>query len=208
MSDTNESQTDTPDRRNNWENGMEAILEKLMGDAKSITLADAQSLADNAEAGNWKAAQIVTMVKDIAIHETTQSTTDDQVSTNTSTPDTRILPEMVIDKLRTDPASISTEDARRFSENVEARDARSARLISAVESLAAVREDLHGTDTSLGQTPHTSLLTVVKDLLAAVENCSEDVDVEILKTTQGVVNSECFFLHFLCPSGLTYWDLL
>lgn len=178
--------------------GVKAVLTKLERDTKNVTFADNQSSVRKTEAGDIQSVHIVAAVKDIANRDDTmQAAAGDGVHTSTSISDTRILPERVIDKLKTDPASISTEDTRRFSENVEARDARSARLISAVESLAAVRDDLRDPDTSLGQTPHTSLLTVVRDLLAAVENCPEDVDVEILETTQGIVSSKCIHHMFL-----------
>lgn len=199
MSETTESQKSRLTRQQNWQTGMETILEKLKYDAKSITAADARSLADSAAAGDEQTAQIVAAVEDIASrNKRNQAITNEKSSTSPSIEDTRVIPERVIEKLRTDPASISTEDARRFSENVEARDAKSARLISAVESLAAVREDLDGSDAPLGQTPHTSLLTVVRDLCAAVDTSPEDVNIEILKTTQGIVSSECFILILCC----------
>src|SRR2546425_675991 len=72
-------------------------------------------------------------------------------------------------KLMNNPSIITTEDARRLSENVAATDEKSARIISAVEAFAVANEDLHDEEPSLGQAPHTSLLTVVNDLNAAVE---------------------------------------
>jgi hypothetical protein len=44
--------------------------------------------------------------------------------------------EAILRKLRTDPSSITAEEARILSENVTTRDDRAVRIISAVESLA------------------------------------------------------------------------
>ena len=104
--------------------------------------------------------------------------------------------KQILVKLKHNPSSITTEDARRLSENVEARDERSARIISAVESFAIANGNLHEQDPSLGQAPHTSLLTVVKDLHAAVESSPSEVTPEILRTAQSVVSSN--LLIFLC----------
>jgi hypothetical protein len=192
MSASTESQAAGPTRERYFHEGMKAILEKLWDDPKSITAADAQNLADNSEARDVQMAQVVAAVKHIArFNEFRKSSANEDAFTRSSMPNAKEFPDTVITKLLNDPTSISTEDARRFSENIEARDARSARLVSAVESLAAVREDLRGTDAPLGQTPHPSMLTIVRDLLADVENYPQDVDEEILKTTRAITNSEC-----------------
>ncbi|KAF2682455.1 hypothetical protein K458DRAFT_59056 [Lentithecium fluviatile CBS 122367] len=94
----------------------------------------------------------------------------------------------VLDKLQKDPLSITTEDARRLSENFEAKDERSAKIISAVESLALAAQEIHEETPALGQGPHTSLLTIVNDLKVAVDNNPAEVTSEILKTTQGIVS--------------------
>jgi hypothetical protein len=96
----------------------------------------------------------------------------------------------VLEKLQKDPLSITTEDARRLSENYEAHDARSAKIISAVESLAVVAQEIHEETPTLGQRPQTSLLTVVNDLKVAIDTNPEEVTVEILKTTQSIVSSK------------------
>jgi len=96
----------------------------------------------------------------------------------------------VLDKLQKDPLSITTEDARRLSENYEAHDVRSAKIISAVESLAVAAQEIHEETPSLGQGPQTSLLTVVNDLKGAVDANPEEVTTEVLKTTQGIVSSK------------------
>ncbi|KAF1839905.1 uncharacterized protein K460DRAFT_297597 [Cucurbitaria berberidis CBS 394.84] len=98
--------------------------------------------------------------------------------------------EKILVKLKNDPGSITTEDARRLSENVEARDEKSARIISAVESFAVANEALHDQDPSLGQAPHTSLLTVVNDLHAAVDTNPSDITTEVLRTVQTNIVSE------------------
>ncbi|KAI8940224.1 hypothetical protein NX059_003928 [Plenodomus lindquistii] len=91
-------------------------------------------------------------------------------------------------KLKQDPSSITTEDARRLSENYDAHDERSARIISAVEAFAVANVEVHNQNPSLGQEIHTSLLTLVKDLHAAVTLNPGDVTDEVLKTAQSVVS--------------------
>lgn len=203
MSTATEPPTARLSRDRNLLGDLKAILKTLQEDNESmITAADAQSLAENAEAGDVQMAQIIAAVKHIAgFNEDLRVNTDEDTSTSI-TPNTQAFPDNVISKLLADPTSISTEDARRFSENIEARDAKSARLVSAVESLAAVHEDLRGTDASLGQIPHPSMLTIVRDLLADVEKYPQDVDGEILKTTQAIVNSECIlqFPSLVCQT--------
>lgn len=88
-----------------------------------------------------------------------------------------------------DPLSITTEDARRLSEHYEVHDERSAKIISAVESMAVAAQDVHEQVPSLGQGPQASLLTVVNDLKVAVDADPVQVTPEILKTTQGVISS-------------------
>jgi hypothetical protein len=96
----------------------------------------------------------------------------------------------VFEKLREDPSKITTEDARRLSENAVAGDLRTAKIISAVEAFAAASEVINEVDPQLGQAPHTSLLTVVNDLRVAVDRNPSDVTTEILKTAQTVVSSK------------------
>lgn len=176
------------------QNGMELILGKLRHDAKSITTEDAQSLADNADEGDQRTANVIAAIADIALRNEEKRTmaNDDRPRSVRSTSQSPFnVSQDVIQRLRSNPSSITEEDARRFSEYVEAKDARSARLVSAVESLDAARNDIHGHDAGLRQSPHPSLLTLVKDLFAAVEAMPDDVDTEILKTTQSIVSSEC-----------------
>lgn len=108
--------------------------------------------------------------------------------------------EKILVKLKNNPSSITTEDARRLSENVEARDEKSARIISAVESFAVANEALHEQDPNLGQAPHTSLLTVVKDLHAAVDTSPGDVTTEILRTAQSIVSSKFVIILSVLPT--------
>jgi hypothetical protein len=96
----------------------------------------------------------------------------------------------ILDKLRENPAGITTEDARRLSENVVASDPRTAKIVSAVEAFAAANEAIHEVDPELGQAPHTSLLTVVNDLKVAVEQNPTSVTTEVLRTAQNVVSSK------------------
>lgn len=96
----------------------------------------------------------------------------------------------ILDKLRDDPSSITTEDARRLSENAVVGDMRTAKIISAVEAFAAASEVIHDVDPTLGQAPHTSLLTVVNDLKVAVDQNPTDVTAEVLRTAQNVVSSK------------------
>jgi hypothetical protein len=109
------------------------------------------------------------------------------------------LLEDILKKLREDPSTITTEDARRLSENAQARDLRSAKIISAVEAFAAASEIVHEVDPSLGQAPHTSLLTVVNDLKVAVDQNPADVTTEVLRTAQAIVSSECNSSLFSLP---------
>ncbi|KAH6879251.1 hypothetical protein BKA58DRAFT_399212 [Alternaria rosae] len=51
--------------------------------------------------------------------------------------------EAILKKLRSDPSTITAEEARILSENVAIRDDRAVRIISAVESLAIANKDLH-----------------------------------------------------------------
>lgn len=96
-----------------------------------------------------------------------------------------------------DPLAITTEDARRLHEHFDAVDDRSARIISAVETLAFANQDLciGKGDTALRQAGHASLLTLLEDLLAAVDANPRDVTVEMLRLAQVVVNGK--FISFL-----------
>jgi hypothetical protein len=125
--------------------------------------------------------------------------------------------QIVLDKLKKDPLTITAvsqdgkhlllvllgplltfvspmqEDGRRLHEHFDARDERSARIISAVEALALANQDLakeKGKESTLGQDGHASLLTVVEDLLAGVDANPEDVTNEVLKLAQLAVSSK------------------
>ncbi|KAK7183497.1 hypothetical protein DPSP01_008497 [Paraphaeosphaeria sporulosa] len=99
----------------------------------------------------------------------------------------------VLDKLRTDPLSITPEDARRLSEQVEVTDRRSASIVSAVESLALVSQDLQQPDAQAGQ-PHMvhearhTQHVLVNDLKAAVDSNPNSVTPDLLKATQEIVS--------------------
>jgi hypothetical protein len=95
----------------------------------------------------------------------------------------------ILVKLREDPRSLTTDDARRLSENAVADDMRMAKIISAVEAFAVASEVIHDVDPHLGHAPHTSLMTLINDLKVAVEQNPTDVTTEVLKTAQNVVSS-------------------
>jgi hypothetical protein len=100
------------------------------------------------------------------------------------------LMQDILVKLKNDPSSITTEDARRLSENAVVGDLRTAKIISAVEAFAVASETINEVDPQLGQAPHTSLLTVVNDLKVAVDQNPTDVTAEVLKKAQTVVSSK------------------
>ncbi|KAB2106673.1 hypothetical protein AG0111_0g4886 [Alternaria gaisen] len=74
--------------------------------------------------------------------------------------------ESVLKKLKTDPGSITADEARILTENVAKPDDRAVRIISAVESLAIANKDLH----------------------AAVDGSSEEATTEILRVAQSIVS--------------------
>lgn len=119
----------------------------------------------------------------------------DAATDQEQSPEFKLQHEMtvILHKLKNDPGSITTEDARRLSENAEAIDERSARIISAVESLAVANVEVHKNNADLGQVLHTNLLAVVQDLDAAVIRNPEEVTADILKGAQCVVSSKYFF---------------
>ncbi|KAF2636729.1 hypothetical protein P280DRAFT_148739 [Massarina eburnea CBS 473.64] len=92
----------------------------------------------------------------------------------------------ILEKLEKNPLSITTEDARRLSEHFAATDLKSAKIISAVERIAAAANDVHETVPSLGQEPKASLLTIVEDLNAVVDQDPQQVTGEVLKLTQSI----------------------
>lgn len=101
----------------------------------------------------------------------------------------------VLKKLQTDPLSITTDDARRLSEQVEVTDRRSAKIVSAVESLAVASQDLQQLNPQPGlpsmmQVPRHTQHVLVNDLKAAVEHYPKDVTVDLLKATQDIVSSK------------------
>lgn len=108
------------------QDSMELVLGKLQHDAKSITTDDAQRLADNTEEGDQRTANIIAAIADIALrNEEDQGAANDDhsryVGSTSQSPFN--VSQDVIQRLRSNPSSITEEDARRFSENVEARDA-------------------------------------------------------------------------------------
>lgn len=106
--------------------------------------------------------------------------------------------EQILIKLKNDPSTITTEDARRLSENHDAGDIRSARIISAVEAFAVANREISKDDLNPGQAPHTSLPTIVQDLHTAVERSHNDITSEILQNTLHIVNSK---QSLSCPSS-------
>jgi hypothetical protein len=98
--------------------------------------------------------------------------------------------QTVVEKLKHDPLSITPEDARRFQEHAPATNPPTARVLSAIEALAAAHDDIAqktGAVETLSQNGHASLDTIVRDLHAAVDKCPGDVNAEILSLTQSVV---------------------
>jgi hypothetical protein len=102
----------------------------------------------------------------------------------------------ILTKLRDDPHSLTTEDARRLSENAVAGDMRTAKIISAVEAFAVASEVIHDVDPRLDQAPHTSLHTLINDLKIAVEQNPTDVTAEVLRTAQNVVSSRSITFRY------------
>ncbi|KAF1836679.1 hypothetical protein BDW02DRAFT_577753 [Decorospora gaudefroyi] len=72
----------------------------------------------------------------------------------------------ILEKLKTEPGTITTEEARTLADNVAVRDDRAVRIISAVEFLAIAN----------------------KDLEAAVDGSPDEVTTEVLRTTQSIVS--------------------
>ncbi|KAJ4345290.1 uncharacterized protein N0V89_011420 [Didymosphaeria variabile] len=101
----------------------------------------------------------------------------------------------VLNKLKTDPLSITPEDARRLSEQVEVTDRRSAKIVSAVESLAMASEDIQQqldpqtNSPPMVQVPSHTQHNLVNDLKAAVDNHPDDVTADLLKATQDIVST-------------------
>ncbi|XP_014558407.1 hypothetical protein COCVIDRAFT_36160 [Bipolaris victoriae FI3] len=87
------------------------------------------------------------------------------------------LLEAMLEKLKTDPSSVTVDDARLLFDNFTASDERAVRIISAVEYLAIANK-----------THHCELLTAVKDLHDKVESSPGEVTIEVLRTTQSVVS--------------------
>ena len=94
----------------------------------------------------------------------------------------------MLEKLKSDPTTITTEDARRLDYN--AIDPRSARLISAIEAFAAAHDDIikDGGAQALAQSGHASLPTLVQDLHSAVDKNPDDVSSDVLRLTQSLVS--------------------
>ncbi|KAJ5059723.1 hypothetical protein PSV09DRAFT_2373231 [Bipolaris maydis] len=76
--------------------------------------------------------------------------------------------EAILDKLKTDPSSITADDARLLSDNFTTR--------------------VHHQESSHTQTHRRSLLTAAKDLHGAVDDSPEEVTTEVLRTTQSIVS--------------------
>ncbi|USP77194.1 uncharacterized protein yc1106_04468 [Curvularia clavata] len=74
--------------------------------------------------------------------------------------------EAILAKLKTEPGSITAEEAQLLSESVTAKDERAVRIITAVEYLAIAN----------------------KDLYAAVDGSYDEVTPEVIRTAQGIVS--------------------
>lgn len=99
--------------------------------------------------------------------------------------------ENILVKVKNHPESITAEDVRRLSGGVDTLDEQSGRIISLLETLALANKPLNEQDTNVDQTPHASLLTVVKNLNAAVDTNPDHVTTEVLRSAQSIVNSRC-----------------
>lgn len=104
----------------------------------------------------------------------------------------------VLDKLRTDPLSITPDDARRLSEQVEVTDRRSAKIVSAVNSLAVASQDIKemGPKLDLGgelaSKPSHIQAALVTDLEAAVDKYPHEVSQEVFQKVQGIASSKSY----------------
>lgn len=98
--------------------------------------------------------------------------------------------EQILVKLKYNPSSISMQDVRHLSENVEVGDERSANLVSAIEAFAIANKELNGPHTSPTQKSSVSLLTIVEDLHAAVDSNPGEVTSEVLSTAQSILCSK------------------
>jgi hypothetical protein len=102
----------------------------------------------------------------------------------------------VLDKLRTDPLSITPEDARRLSEQVEVTDRRSAKIVSAVNSLAVASQDIKEMDPKLklngelSSKPSHVQAALVTDLEAAVDKYPHEVSPDVFKKVQTIATSK------------------
>ncbi|KAL1794684.1 hypothetical protein ACET3X_006500 [Alternaria dauci] len=98
-----------------------------------------------------------------------EKTTSD-VSTDATTASQRFQDQLesVLKKLKSDPCSITADEARILTENVAIRDGRAG--------------------PSHDQAPHRSLLMAAKDLHAAVDGSSEEATIEVLRIAQSIVS--------------------
>jgi hypothetical protein len=77
------------------------------------------------------------------------SSTTSSMSEKESTDYFLPLVEDILDKLRQDPGSITTDDARRLSENAVVGDLRTARIVAAVKAFAAHNEGIYEVSRSM-----------------------------------------------------------
>jgi hypothetical protein len=77
------------------------------------------------------------------------SSTTSSMSEKESTDYFLPLVEDILDKLRQDPGSITTDDARRLSENAVVGDLRTTRIVAAVKAFAAHNEGIYEVSRSM-----------------------------------------------------------
>lgn len=97
----------------------------------------------------------------------------------------------MLKKLKENPSAITTDEARRLHEHLDVTDEHSARIVSAIEALAAAHADIakeEGDSVALSQIGHASLPTLAQDLLSAVDKNPGDVTTELLRLTQSVLS--------------------
>ncbi|CAN9195027.1 unnamed protein product [Alternaria alternata] len=142
-----------------------------------------------------------------------EKTTSD-VSSDATTSSQRFQDQLesVLKKLKTDPGSITAEEARILTENVAEPDDRAVRIISAVESLAIANKDLHAAVDGSSEEATTEILRVAQSIVSKLQkavghtNAPTEVEAELQeeiakiehKIAQGTVNkTEADRLHSL-----------
>lgn len=97
--------------------------------------------------------------------------------------------ELVLEKLRRDPKTITTEDLHNLADNAEEADTPTVEIIAAVADLVIRnKEEQSVLSNSISHT--TNMSRIVEDLHAAVKAFPGEVNTDILRTTQSIVSSK------------------